>query len=192
MDSKKEGKGTSLQQFAIQLLKGLTMILHPLSIRWGLLLLLLLVPRETRTQTAPPEGLRKHTPTVHAVVKGRIVIEPEKVIEKGSLVIREGIIEAVGKKTKIPKDARVWDLKGMWVYPGLIESYSEIGMPKKPERKKDEPQSPITSHPSPVRGAPYWNPGVQAHKNGAELFMPDTIEARKLRSQGFTTALAVP
>ncbi|MCH7760454.1 amidohydrolase family protein [candidate division TA06 bacterium] len=163
------------------------------AIRWGLLFALLLFVPEAEPQTAPPEGLRKNTPTVHAFVNGRIITAPGKVIEKGSLVIREGIIEAVGKKVKIPEDARVWDLKGMSVYPGLIESYSEIGMPKKPKpEKRDEPQSRVTSHESPVRGASYWNPTVQAHHKGAELFMPDTSEAKKLRSQGFTTALAVP
>jgi hypothetical protein len=159
----------------------------------GLLLTILLNAKESLPQTAPPDGLRKHTPSLHAFTNGVIVPAPGKKIEHGTLLIREGVIISVGKGIKIPKDAQVWDLKGMRVYPGFIESYSTIGMPKViKDNKEENNQLPITTHQLPVRGSSHWNPAVQSHVKGAELFKPDTIHSKKLRAMGFTSALAVP
>ena len=147
----------------------------------------------TFSQTTPPEGIRKQTPSVHAFTNCKIIPSPGKGLEKGILVIRDGIIEAVGKEGKIPEDARVWDLRGMWIYPGFIESYSELGMPREPEPKKEsDSQFPITSYQLPVRGAPHWNPNVLPHQEGIELFFPDTNRAKSMREQGFTSSLSVP
>src|SRR5205809_4773503 len=71
------------------------------------------------------EGLHDNTPTVHALINAKIVTAPGKTIEKGTLVIRDGIIEAVGADVKPPADARVWDLAGKTIYPGLIDAYGE-------------------------------------------------------------------
>lgn len=64
-----------------------------------------------------------HTPRVHALVGARIVQAPGRVIEDGTVVIRDGVIEAVGPKAKvtIPPDARVWEMDSLTVYPGLID-----------------------------------------------------------------------
>ncbi|MDZ7292972.1 MAG: hypothetical protein ONB44_20880 [candidate division KSB1 bacterium] len=47
-------------------------------------------------QTTPTEGLRENTPKVHALINAKIVIAPGQVIEKGTVVIRDGLIEATG------------------------------------------------------------------------------------------------
>ena len=51
---------------------------------------LLVVPASAapRTVTTPVEGLRDASPRVHALVGGRIVVAPGKVIENGTLVLR--------------------------------------------------------------------------------------------------------
>src|SRR5437016_12675609 len=71
-------------------------------------------------QIRPVAGIRQNTPAVHAFTNARIVTAPGKVIEKGTLVIRNGVITAVGASAAIPADARVWDMSGMTLYPGLI------------------------------------------------------------------------
>jgi hypothetical protein len=76
--------------------------------------------------TRPPDGLRDGTPQVHALVGGRIVLAPGHVIESGTLVVRDGTIVAVGADVATPADARVWDLKGKTIYPGLIDAFSEV------------------------------------------------------------------
>ena len=92
--------------------------------------LLLALYSQLFTQIAPAIGIRQNTPKVHAFTNAKIVVAPGKVIDKGTLVIRDGIIVAVGANVAVPEDARVWDANGMTIYPGLIDSYSDIGMPK--------------------------------------------------------------
>src|SRR5215213_8790671 len=78
--------------------------------------------------TVPPTGLRDNTPACHALVGARIVVAPGKTIEKGTLVVRDGKIVAVGASddVKAPADARVWDCTGKTIYAGLIDGFNEL------------------------------------------------------------------
>jgi imidazolonepropionase-like amidohydrolase len=62
------------------------------------------------------------TPRVHAIVHARIVPAPGQLIPSGTIVIRDGVITAVGASVPIPPDARVWDAESLTVYPGLIDA----------------------------------------------------------------------
>lgn len=163
--------------------------------RVGAVLLCVCSAQAGNGQTAPAEGIRKNTPTVHAFTNTRIVPLPGKMIEKGTLVIRDGVIQAVGANVSVPADARVWDMKGQTLYAGLIDSYSDYGLPKAPKptpQVEGEPQTRQREPPEPARGADYWNNMVVAQNNAAEMFTPDAKAAEKLRAQGFTSALIVP
>ena len=46
-------------------------------------------------------------PRVYAITGARIVTAPGKVIDNGTLVIRDDVIEAVGSKVTVPPDAEV-------------------------------------------------------------------------------------
>jgi hypothetical protein len=76
--------------------------------RWcTIVLVLALGVTSVLAQTAPTVGLRENTPTVHAFTNARIVVAPGKIIARGTLVIRNGVIEAVGENVTLPADARV-------------------------------------------------------------------------------------
>ena len=51
------------------------------------------------------------------------------VIAKGTVVVRNGLIEAVGENVAVPADALVVEGEGLTVYPGLIDSLSTVGQP---------------------------------------------------------------
>jgi len=61
---------------------------------------------------------------------GKLLTVSHGTIEKGVLLIENGKITAVGTadSVKIPKDARVIDVSGMTVYPGLIDSETALGL----------------------------------------------------------------
>ena len=61
---------------------------------------------------------------------GKLLTVTHGTIENGVLVIENGKIAAVGaaSSVKIPKDARVIDVSGMTVYPGLIDSETQLGL----------------------------------------------------------------
>jgi imidazolonepropionase-like amidohydrolase len=145
-------------------------------------------------QIAPPVGIRHNTPSVHAFTNARIVTAPGTVIEKGTMIVRDGVITAIGTNAAIPADARVWDMTGMTIYPGLIDSYSDVGMPKKPQPPPGGPGSGGDQQPKSqeIRGPKHWNDNVLAAQNAEELFATDAKAAEKLRGIGFTTVHTVP
>jgi imidazolonepropionase-like amidohydrolase len=61
---------------------------------------------------------------------GKLLTVSHGTIENGVVVIENGKIAAVGvaSSVNIPKDARVIDVTGMTVYPGLIDSETQLGL----------------------------------------------------------------
>jgi imidazolonepropionase-like amidohydrolase len=49
-------------------------------------------------------------------------------ISDGSILVRDGKIVEVGARIAAPKGARVIELKGLHIYPGMIDSATEIGL----------------------------------------------------------------
>ncbi len=145
--------------------------------KWfALLIVFLLIPANVFSQTSRVVGIRENTPSVYALTNARIILEPGKRIGRGSLVIRDGVIQAVGRRIEVPADAWVVDLEGKTVYPGFIDAYSRYGLP-------DELREEAASH---------WNPQIRSHYRSAVDFTPVTDQASRLRSQGFVVVQAIP
>ncbi|HEY9006638.1 amidohydrolase family protein [Ohtaekwangia sp.] len=58
--------------------------------------------------------------TIETVTKG--------VIQNGTVIISKGKIAAVGTNIPIPAGAEVIDCKGQWIYPGMIDSNTQLGL----------------------------------------------------------------
>jgi imidazolonepropionase-like amidohydrolase len=65
---------------------------------------------------------------IYAITNARIVPITSPPIERGTIVIRDGKIAAVGRTVAIPAGARVINAQGMWVYPGMIDSSTTVGL----------------------------------------------------------------
>jgi imidazolonepropionase-like amidohydrolase len=61
---------------------------------------------------------------------GKLLTVSHGVIENGVLIMQGGKISALGaaSSVKVPKDAKVIDVTGMTVYPGLIDSETSLGL----------------------------------------------------------------
>jgi imidazolonepropionase-like amidohydrolase len=61
---------------------------------------------------------------------GKLLTVSHGTIENGVLVMQDGKIAAIGTASSVtvPKDARVLDVTGMTVYPGLIDSETHLGL----------------------------------------------------------------
>jgi hypothetical protein len=46
-------------------------------------------------------GIRTNTPAVHAFIHAQIVVEPGREVHNGTLVIRDGLIEAVKENSAV-------------------------------------------------------------------------------------------
>ena len=67
--------------------------------------------------------------STHAFTNARIVPISGPVIEKGTLVVREGKIVAVGASVPVPAGAETHDLAGKTIMPGLVDTHSHIASP---------------------------------------------------------------
>ena len=64
-----------------------------------------------------------------AIHNAKIVTVSGAVINKGTVVVRNGLIEAVGENVAVPADAMLVEGEGLTVYPGLIDALSTWGQP---------------------------------------------------------------
>jgi len=73
---------------------------------WRAAAVLVLLTGVLISTAAPPAAAE--APRVHALTGVRIVVAPGEVIESGTVVIRDGVLTAVGADVEIPADARLW------------------------------------------------------------------------------------
>ena len=82
--------------------------------------LLFLIPVAVIAASADDNSFLLKGATVHTMAGAPI--------ENGSVLVRNGKIIGVGKNLSAPKDIKVIDAKGMQVYPGMIDSGTEVGL----------------------------------------------------------------
>ncbi len=128
-------------------------------------------------QTTPQAGLRENPSRVHALENARIYVGPDQVIEHGTVVVRDGLVVEAGASIDIPPDASRWDYTGMTIYPGMIEMFTQAGLPKGDE---DD-----------TAGSAHWNPAVRPERSAAEAYRISEAEIARLRESGFAAAMAV-
>ena len=49
-------------------------------------------------------------------------------IERGAVLIQDGIIQAVGRRLRAPRGARIVDAAGKHLYPGIFDAFTSIGL----------------------------------------------------------------
>src|SRR5688500_18528485 len=80
----------------------------------------------TQYGVIPPRG-------VFAIRNARIVTVSGADIENGTVVIRDGKIEAVGTTVNVPAGAQTIDGRGLSVYPGMIDAGTNMGLVEVPQ-----------------------------------------------------------
>lgn len=114
-----------------------------------------------------------------AITNGKVLTITQGTIEKGTVLIDNGKIAAVGTDVEVPTGAKVIDAGGKWVMPGLIDAHSHLAI--------------------------FGEPIVWANDDGNEMTDPNTAQVRALdalnpedpavpdaRSAGFTTVFTGP
>ena len=160
------------------------------------------VPRATFAQGPPQTGLSASAGLAHAgeprffAIRGaRIVPVSGPVIEKGTVVLADGVITAVGADAQIPAEAEVIDGTGLTVYPGLIDAGTTVGLGAAENeapaggRRGGGPRGPVpTKISTGPQDRPLTTPWVVA---ADELNLADP-RIVSWREAGFTTGLVQP
>lgn len=85
--------------------------------------------KPAQTRTAAPSTPQAAAPVI-ALEGGTLLTISHGTIKNGVLVMENGKIAAVGtaSSVKVPKGAQVIDASGMTIYPGLIDSETNLGL----------------------------------------------------------------
>ncbi|MDQ2665067.1 MAG: amidohydrolase family protein [Gemmatimonadota bacterium] len=78
---------------------------------------------------APTLAAQRNAPSTYAITNAKLVPVSAPVIARGTIVVRDGLIAALGANVAVPADARVIDGTGLTVYPGLFDAFGSIGIP---------------------------------------------------------------
>ena len=78
---------------------------------------------------ASPLAAQRRGPDAYAITNARIVPVSGAVIPRGTVVVRNGLITAVGANPAVPADARIIDGNGLSVYPGFIDALTSLALP---------------------------------------------------------------
>jgi imidazolonepropionase-like amidohydrolase len=140
---------------------------------------------------SPQNGVYQTNHTYYAITNAKIYVNSIDVIENGTLIFKDGIIQKVGKLIKLPKNCVEIDLKGYIIYPGFIDAYSSLAV-KKRVSKKTNPYPQINTLKS---GPYYWNEAIHPETNAFELIDANQLKSTNKKqspkqsyvSNGFTT-----
>ncbi|MES2176754.1 MAG: amidohydrolase family protein [Gemmatimonadota bacterium] len=160
------------------------------------------------TLCVPPLAAQRNAPSTYAITNAKLVPVSAPTILKGTIVVRDGLIVALGANVTVPGDARVIDGTGLSVYPGLFDSFGSIGMPATGGgggggRGGGGAAAALAAlgggggggapEPGKGTGTSIDDPrGVEPERRAAELVKLDDEALDGPRSAGITTALTAP
>jgi imidazolonepropionase-like amidohydrolase len=126
--------------------------------------------------------LSGQTPDSYVLRDARVVPVSGPVMERVTVVIRGGLIEAVGQNVAAPPGAWIIDCQGLTVYPGLIDALSTWGLPSGGGGRNGGP---------PAKG-PEDRPLNASWTKAADQIVPAERSIQTARDAGFTTAVVFP
>ncbi len=131
----------------------------------------------------------------YAITNAKIVTVSGPTIDKGTIVIRGGLIESVGPSVSIPADATVFDASGLTVYPGFIDALTNLGLaaPASPAaggRQGGAPTTTATAASTPGSNSNY-PAGLRPEESAFDELRPGEAQFENARNAGFTTVLTV-
>jgi imidazolonepropionase-like amidohydrolase len=149
-------------------------------------LLVIAMPSLLQAQEEPVLGPVSRT---YALTNINIIQGPGRKVDMGTVVIKNGLIQNVGKNISIPADAIIIKADSMYVYAGFIDGLSRVGVTK----PKDEPQGRgDRDRPKDPGNPPAERAGITPQNDVRNSLNPEDNTVSELRAVGFTTAQVVP
>lgn len=119
-----------------------------------------------------------------AITNATVVQAPGKELKETTIVIKDGLIKAVGTNVTIPKDAQVIDAKGMYVYAAFIDGMSNTGA-KRP-KAAERPSNLFTPDP------PNSYAGITPENSVVAQLDIASSSIKSMRKSGFAISHTVP
>lgn len=127
---------------------------------------------------AEAQSNRGGEPGPFALTNAEIVATPDATIDSGTIVVRGDSIAELGPDVDVPGDAEVFDLDGMMIYPGLIDSGTQLGLQE------------IGSIPETIDHNEIGD--LTAHMDALSAVNPNSVHIPIDRASGVTTVITEP
>src|ERR1043165_1791703 len=121
----------------------------------------------------------------YALTNATIIQAPGRKIEKATVVMKDGLITAVGTGITVPSDAIVIKADSLFVYAGFIDGLSRAGVTKPPKDEKQE-------RPKDPGNPPADRAGITPQNDVRNWLNPNDKSVEELRNLGFTVSQVVP
>ena len=162
----------------------------------SLLMVLILLAGTTQLinaqSTFPANDVANPKDGCYAFINATIIKDAQSNLQNGTLLIRQGKIEAVGNNITIPKDAVIIDCKGKYIYPAFIDIYSDYGISAAAVSQTAGGAGGFFRTQqlnSNTKGAYGWNQAIKAETEAYKIFTADDAKAKALRDIGFGSVL---
>ena len=123
--------------------------------------------------------------STYLIKNAYVVQKPGVMPENTSILVRDGLISEIGRDIKAPFNAVVVDADSMYIYPGLIDAFSNYGLPKEDE-KKDLPRVSDPGNP------PLDRAGITPQNSIADKLNLKDNSLMDLKKEGFTAVNVAP
>ncbi|HMD08437.1 MAG TPA: amidohydrolase family protein [Candidatus Acidoferrum sp.] len=152
------------------------------------LLALLAAAPQTRAQGGEPQFF--------AIRGAKVVSVSGPTLENATVVMAHGVITAIGKDVAIPPDAWIIEGKGLTVYPGLFDSFTDVGLPSAapaPAPAGEGGGGGRRAAPTgEVSRGPEDRPGTTPWRSAADEVSLSDKRIEAWRNGGFTTVVSAP
>jgi imidazolonepropionase-like amidohydrolase len=129
-----------------------------------------------------PAALLAEAPGVYAITGGTVHPVSGPAIANGTVIIRDGLIEAVGANVAVPPDATTIDAKGLHVYPGFIDAQTSLGFASAAPRRGAAGAGGVTTR----------DPEPNADSLAIRTIRLSDDDADSKRATGVTTIVSAP
>ena len=127
-------------------------------------------------------------PQYFAIRGAKVIPVSGPPVENATVVISRGLITAIGKDLAIPPEAWVIDGKGLTVYPGLFDSFTDVGIPAAPPASGEGGPRRSSEGARGPEDRPYSSPW----RSAADEVSLNDKRIETWRSGGFTTVVSSP
>lgn len=139
-------------------------------------------------ETLTPNGIADRRADAIALT-GITVYRPDgSYLEDGTVLLREGEIVSISSNGQVPEGYFSIDLSERYLYPGLIDMYTDYGIP---EPETGPRGGGGAERLEPPEQAVNVNEAIRAHYRAALEFIPNAERREELRKLGFSTALSL-
>ena len=136
-------------------------------------------------------GAQGGEPRSFAIRGAKVVPVSGAPMENATVLVSRGVIIAVGTNVTIPPDAWLIEGKGLIVYPGLVDAFTDVGLSSPANGGGGSAGGEGNARP-PISKGPEDRPATTPWRSAADEINLADARIEGWRSAGFTTTVSAP